>query len=102
MKTLQQLKNNETPLELIILSKPNLCEFLIAWKNSDISCDESAWDSCVYDIEQIALLSALRVGDAKIIMKQLQGLALIYPDGTINSYAEKYLTLRAKSTLKGA
>jgi hypothetical protein len=98
--TLEQLKKQEQPIAVIVLTNYKLCDFLVAWQNANIQYAGNLWQGCNYDMEEVAKLSDLSIGDATGVFQRLKGLGLIYPDGTINSFANKFLIAKAKSTIK--
>ena len=49
------------------------------------------WDHVELDIEHMALMSGISMPDVMQIVKKAIGHQLIYPDGTVNQYAQQYL-----------
>jgi len=78
---------------------------VVAWKSVVIAftdsepCEETMeslqwnwmWSKVKFDIGGFATVAGVNPQNAGKLFERLRGLRLIYPDGTINDYAAKYL-----------
>jgi len=105
-EVLQEFKSSESPESIVpLIEGSSLRSGLVAWKSVAITnkasedCphkdDVSKWNwlwTCVsYDTGGFGIVAGVRVQDANILLHRLIGLRLVYPDGTINTYAKQYL-----------
>ena len=88
-----------------------ICNAVVAWKNIKVTLvDETntkeqddweyLWEHCRYDLKQFMDLTSLDRGDAIGIINKLKGLKLIYPDGSINTNANKLVRSITKKRLE--
>lgn len=66
---------------------PSNCPF-----HDDSSMWEWMWEQVEFDQQEFGVIAGIKAQDVGRILTRLQGLRLIYPDGTINSFARQYLT----------
>jgi hypothetical protein len=106
---LNWFKQNERPeVVLLLADNPDLIKIVVAWTSLDINREgkltdspgesESElwkwlWQNTVYRLSELkekigTSLSEIALGNK---MKPLIGNRIIYPDGTVNSFAERYL-----------
>ena len=78
---------------------------LVAWKsvpivlNREQQCpheDEAEkwnwlWEQVQYDLQSFQAVAGVKMQDVGGLLTRLKGLRLIYPDGTINDFARKFL-----------
>ena len=103
---LSHFKEIEQPDNIVpLIDDVSLRNGICAWKSvvisykdmSDCNCDSESsqwewmWANIEFDLTKFAIVAGCRQQDIKNIFIRLQGLRLIYPDGTINNYATKYL-----------
>ena len=98
---LDQTKENEHPdVVLLISDNAEAQRMLVSWKNLQKgNHDEKKkptslndiWDNLDFDINQWAAIARVHTGLARDISKMLIANNLIYPDGTLNQFVQKYL-----------
>jgi hypothetical protein len=103
---LARFKQAETPESIFpLLNDVPLCNALVAWKSVKLSfkppaeCpseDEQAqwewlWNQVDYGVSSFGVVAGCKAQEAVNLIARLRGLQLIYPDGTINSFAKQYL-----------
>jgi len=108
-KKLDLFKQNEKP-EVILLfdNNPEMEKIIVAWTSMDTkrtgkikgSPDESEskswewlWNNSTYSLKELKekIGTSLCEAAPKSKMKPLIGNRIIYPDGTVNSFVERYL-----------
>lgn len=104
---LSEFKRNEVPEATYpLLEDRGLCNALVSWKSVPIEykspgeCEETTdqkkwewlWRKTKTDQNAFAVISGLKPQDAGRMLARLIGLRLIYPDGTINSFAKQFLS----------
>jgi len=103
---LQRFKDSEDPENLVpLMEDQTLRNGLVAWKSVSIKykpaeeCsfqDETSrwnwlWTQIEYDSNTFAAVSGTKAQNVQTLITRLIGLRLIYPDGTVNMLARKYL-----------
>jgi hypothetical protein len=106
---LTNFKQNEVPeVVLLIADNPELIKIIIAWTNIDVKCTneltslpgdsereiwEWLWQNTKFSIVELKEKADISVADYVLEskMKPLIGNRIIYPDGTVNSYVQRYL-----------
>ena len=104
---LAYFKENERPeVVLLIGDDLDLIKIIVAWTNTAITraeklsaCpDESEsdawewlWRNAVYSREELIAKSALPAYRLEVKMTPLIGNRVLYPDGTVNSFVQRYL-----------
>lgn len=103
---LAEFKKIEEPENIVpLMDDEMLRNGLVAWKSVSItykkaeSCsynDKNSrwnwlWTMIEYDMTHFAIVAGVKPQDAVSLFRRLMGLRLIYPDGTINEFAKKYL-----------
>jgi len=100
-------KENEKPeVVLLIADDPQKMKLLIAWSNTEVSWKEEPtdctsdreseiwqwlWDHAQYNPEELQTKGAASPMGFEKRMEFLIGNRLIYPDGTIHSFVQRYL-----------
>ena len=104
---LAHFKENEKPeVVLLIADDLDLIKIIVAWTNTTVTRaqklsplrDDSEseawewlWNNVVYSREELATKSALTEYGFEKKMRPLIGNRVLYPDGTVNSFAQRYL-----------
>lgn len=103
---LQNFKENEDAENLVpLMEDQSLRNGLVAWKSVSIKytnteqCpyDEETskwnwlWKQIEYDSNTFGTVSGVKAQNVSALITRLIGLRLIYPDGTVNVLARKYL-----------
>jgi hypothetical protein len=109
---LTHFKQNERPeVVLLVADNPDLTKIIIAWVNIDVKRGdvfsqmtsdsekeiwEWLWKNTVFSLTELKEKADIPVADYVLEkkMKPLIGNRIIYPDGTINSYVQRYLKER--------
>jgi len=106
---LARFKQNEKPESvLIIADNPELIRIVVAWSNLDVrsadelstfsgvSCSEVwswLWENSRYNLTELKVRASVPYSES--ILKQkidsLIGNRVLYPDGTVNSFVQRYL-----------
>ena len=104
---LKDFKDLEHPSALIPLMKSDqLREGLTAWKTTPVQLSganetcpktefeqwEWLWDGVRVKMKMFAYMLGISEKEAQSVFQRLQALRLIYPDNTIHSFADKYLS----------
>jgi uncharacterized protein YukJ len=108
-KKFNHFKNNEKPeVVLVIANDQVLIKIVVAWPNieikqidkltelsSDLEKDVWAWlwENCRFNLAELRAIISIPYSDAGL-QKQLETLIanrIIYPDGTVNSFVQRYL-----------
>lgn len=108
-ETLERFKQNEKPEVVLILAEnPDLVKVVVAWTNLDVhhakgvkgytgESETEAWDwlwrNVIYNVKVLRETIGKSISEAVLEtkMKRLISNRVIYPDGTINSYVQRYL-----------
>jgi hypothetical protein len=116
---LNWFKDNEKPEALlVIVDKPDRIKTIIAWLNISPGLSHKVskfkgkseseiwtwlWDNTEYSRDEMIdkLGIPLSVAGLESILRPLIGNRVIYPDGTINSYVQKYLREQVVELFKG-
>ena len=106
---LNWFKQNERPeVVLLLADNPDLIKIVVAWTNLDINRDgkltdspgeseseawEWLWGNATYSLRELKEKIGTSLSEIALEnrMKPLIGNRIIYPDGTVNSFAERYL-----------
>jgi hypothetical protein len=104
---LAHFKENEKPeVVLLIADDIDLIKIVVAWTNttvtraeklsllrgdSDSEVWEWLWKNAVYSREELTAKSALTEYGIDKKMRPLIGNRVLYPDGTVNSFVQRYL-----------
>jgi len=106
---LNWFKQNEKPEVVLLLSgTPDLVEIVIAWTSLDVRQAskltglpgdseneewEWLWDNTVYSLKELKEKIGTSFSEIALEnkMKPLIGNCIIYPDGTMNSFIDRYL-----------
>lgn len=109
VEKLAWFKQNERPeTVLLVADNPERIKLVIAWTNLDVKHAEKLtdfkgesekdtwewlWENAVYSKRELNEMTGTHLSeialDAKL--KPLIGNRVIYPDGTVNSYVQRYL-----------
>lgn len=104
---LAHFKENEKPeVVLLIADDLDLIKIVVAWTNTTVTTaeklnalrgesDSDVWDwlwkNAVYSREELIAKSALSEYGFEKKMRPLVGNRVLYPDGTVNSFVQRYL-----------
>jgi hypothetical protein len=104
---LAHFKENERPeIVLLIADDPDLIKIIVAWTNTTVmraeklsplrgDSDSEVWDwlwrNAAYSREELIANSALLEYGFERRMTPLVGNRVLYPDGTVNSFVQRYL-----------
>jgi len=109
---LAYFKQNEKPeVVLLIADNPELIKIIIAWTNIDVKCIDKLtplpsdsergiwewlWQNTIFSLAELKEKADIPCVESVLEnkMKPLIGNRIIYPDGTVNSYVERYLKER--------
>jgi hypothetical protein len=109
---LAYFKQNEKPeVVLLIADNSELIKIIIAWTNIDVNCADELtqltsdsekeiwewlWQNVIYSLDELKEKAGIPlmgyVIESKI--RPLIGNRILYPDGTVNSYVQRYLRER--------
>ena len=105
-EVLQEFKSSESPESIVpLIEGSSLRSGVVAWRSvaimnkssedcpykDDVSKWNWLWSRVTYDTAGFGVVAGVRVQDAQILLQRLIGLRLVYPDGTIHTYARQYL-----------
>jgi len=106
---LNWFKQNERPeVVLLLADNPDLVKIVVAWTSLDVrraskltglpSGSESEawewlWENTTYSLKELKEKTGTSLSEIALEnkMKPLIGNRIIYPDGTVNSFVERYL-----------
>jgi len=107
---LQRLKRDESPeVVLLVADDPALMKIAVAWTSLDVrpaeeptdppdELDRKAWDwlwaNVEYSVDELAEKSGLTATLVERKLRPLIGNRVLYPDGTVNSFVQRYLRER--------
>lgn len=109
---LAYFKQNEKPeVVLLVADNPELIRIIIAWTNIDVKCIDKLtqlksdserevwewlWQNTRFSLTELKEKVDISVADYVLErrMKPLIGNRILYPDGTMNSYVQRYLKER--------
>lgn len=107
---LQRFKQNEHPeAVLLVADEPELTKIVVAWTSLDVrpvvkpsrfqgQSERDVWDwlwaNAHYSTDDLAERSSLTAPLVKRKLKPLIGNRVLYPDGTVNSFVQRYLRER--------
>jgi hypothetical protein len=106
---LNRFKQNERPEVVLLLAEnPDLVKIVVAWTSLDTKhvdklvehpgdSEEEAWkwlwENTIYSLKELREKIGISFSEMALEnkMKPLIGNRIIYPDGTVNSFVERYL-----------
>ena len=107
---LQRVKRDESPeVVLLVADDPALMKIAVAWTSLDVrpvqeltdhpgESDRKAWDwlwaNVEYSVDELAEKSGLTTPFVERKLRPLIGNRVLYPDGTVNSFVQRYLRER--------
>jgi hypothetical protein len=107
---LRRFKQNERPeAVLVIADEPEFTKIVVAWTSLDVRPAEKPsqfpgeseheiwdwlWANARYSLADLAERSGLTVPLIERKLKPLIGNRVLYPDGTVNSFVQRYLRER--------
>jgi hypothetical protein len=107
---LRRFKENENPeVVLLIADDPEFTKIVVAWTSLDVRSIETPsglsgeseretwewlWASASFSVDDLAERSSLTVPLVQRKLKPLIGNRVLYPDGTVNSFVQRYLRER--------
>lgn len=107
---LKWFKENEKPeVVLMVANNEQRVWLVVAWMNTNVTrlkrqthlsygsenvVWEWLWENTRFSIDELRIRSAVSEGEIESGMKLLIANRIIYPDGTINSYVQRYLRER--------
>jgi hypothetical protein len=107
---LRRFKENENPeVVLLVADDPELTKIVVAWTSLDVRPAEKPsqspgeseheiwdwlWANTAYSLADLAERSGLTVPLIERKLKPLLGNRVLYPDGTVNSFVQRYLRER--------
>jgi hypothetical protein len=116
-EVLADFKSNEEAENIVsIIDNDELQNGMIAWKSVQIryktasDCQEKdgtarwdwLWKQIEYDAMGYGIVAGVKATDVGKLLARLNGLRLIYPDGTINTFARQYLQTIIMSKIRQA
>ena len=100
-------KENEKPeVVLLVADDPKKVRVLVAWSNmlvqqrahptllrgeSESEIWDWLWEQIEFSFDELLEKSSLYEGEVKKILKHLAGNRVIYPDGSVNSFVQRFL-----------
>ena len=105
-EVLREFKESESPEYIVpLVEDETLRKAVVAWKSVPIifkaqeECqlkDEGdrwrwLWTRIEYDVNTFGIVAGVKAQEAGTLLMRLIGLRLIYPDGSINDLAKRYL-----------
>jgi hypothetical protein len=107
---LRWFKENENPeVVLLVVDDPEFTKIVVAWASLDVrpvekpsrppeESEREIWDwlwaNARYSLHDLAERSSLTVPLIERKLKPLVGNRVLYPDGTVNSFVQRYLRER--------
>jgi hypothetical protein len=107
VQKLEWFKQNEKPeVVLLVADHPELAKIIIAWANTRVGraedgpalCDESEnaawewlWANAIFSEEELLAKSGQARYNFSQEVSKLIGNRILYPDGTVNSFVQRYL-----------
>jgi len=107
---LRRFKQNERPeAVLVVADDPECTKIVVAWTSLDVRSVEKSkrppsesereiwdwlWANARYSLEDLAERSDLTARLVERKLKPLIGNRVLYPDGTVNSFVQRYLRER--------
>jgi len=107
---LRRFKENENPeVVLLVADDPEFTKIVVAWTSLDVrpvdkpsrlpgESEHEIWDwlwaNARYSLADLAETSSLTAPLVKRKLKPLIGNRVLYPDGTVNSFVQRYLRER--------
>ena len=116
-EVLKDFKDNEEPDSIVpIIENEDLRNGIVAWKSVQVQyrgtaaqgCEDKdsvkrwdwMWAQITFDQGKFGVVAGIKAQEVQSLLARLIGLRLIYPDGTINTYARQYLQSIIVSRLK--
>jgi len=106
-EVLKEFKESEAAENIVpLVESDELRNAVVAWKSVVVTyrrptdCDPEMseaekwvwmWEQVDFDLKAFAAVAGCQPQNVGTIFTRLKGLRLIYPDGTINNFAAKYL-----------
>ena len=105
-EVLESFKRSEEPENLVpLIEDADLRNGVVAWKSvtlknkpaedckykDDASKWNGMWSRVEFEPTTFGVVAGVKPADTERLLKRLIGLRLIYPDGTIHTYASQYL-----------
>jgi hypothetical protein len=103
-------KQNDNPESvLVIADDPELIKIVVAWTSLDVQPEKKLsdlrgeseretwdwlWDNARYSLSDLAERSGLTVPLVERMLKPLISNRVLYPDGSVNSFVQRYLRER--------
>jgi len=112
MEKLAWFKRNEKPETVLLVSEnTELIKIILAWTNIDVKCAEKLtdfksesekdiwgwlWENTIYSKKEFIDTTGIHFSETAldVKLKPLISNRILYPDGTINSYVQRYLRER--------
>ena len=107
LRKLGWFKENEKPeAVLLVADDPELVKVIVAWSNTVTKCAEPTsplvedsedyvwkwlWDNTLYSRAELLSRVALHEREFERKWRILVGNRVLYPDGTVNSFVQRYL-----------
>jgi len=117
LQTLERFKDDERPeCVLLVSGSPSLIRIVVAWMNMPIERRrrltpfpqdaeqqwEWLWRNATYSTERLAKYMPSSDKELEQKVQALIANRVLYPDGTVNSYVERFLRTRIVKTLSSA
>ena len=115
-KKLEAFKQDETPeVVLFLADNPDLVNIVVAWTNTTVGrsedltalCDESEngawgwlWFNAAFSEEELLAKSGHTRYRFRQKLEKLIGNRSLYPDGTVNSFVQRYLREKVLQLLR--
>ncbi len=112
VEKLAHFKENEKPeAVLLIADEPNLVKIVVSWTNTRVRCAQKLsclrgdsesevwewlWKNAIYSRKELIAKSSLPEHGFDRKMIPLIGNRVLYPDGTVNSFVQRYLRDRVR------
>ena len=88
---------NKAPHDCILAIDDRMGLFAVAWKRAVVSVKgepetlEQAWAACKYSVDELSDITGLSTKQIKRLVNIAKGLQIVFPDGSLNPMAEKYI-----------
>jgi len=105
-------KSHETPSQsTVLLNNKEACSMVSSWPSVDVYVDyntkinpkqdmwTSIWEMTSYSLSEWAASSGVPLLYAGKVARIVIGNRLIYPDGTLNKYAERYVATKVINSM---
>jgi len=109
IERLAHFKQNERPeVVLLLANNPDMVKLVVAWINLDVRCTDELtepkgeseseswewlWQNTEYSLSELKERTGISFSESALAnkMKPLIQNRVIYPDGTVNSFVQRYL-----------